>query len=78
MIENNVMNLFFVLLSIFGTVLFLMGKWKMSSLLLVNIIVVDVNLLGMMYFWNIGLSTVSIVNLLISLGLAVDACVHVM
>ena len=35
------------------------------------------DLLGMMYFWNIGVSTVSLVNLLLCLGLAVDACAHI-
>jgi len=54
-----------------------MGSWKLAALTLFGIVVVDIDLLGMMYVWNIGLSNVSIVNLLLSLGLAVDACVHI-
>ena len=30
-----------------------------------------------MYIWDIGLNNVSIVNLLLSIGLAVDACAHI-
>ena len=30
-----------------------------------------------MYFWNIGVSNVSMVNLLLSIGMAVDAVAHV-
>ena len=35
------------------------------------------DLLGVMFFWNIQLNNVSLLNLLICVGLAVDACAHI-
>lgn len=36
-----------------------------------------VNLVGCMYFWGIGINSVSVINLVVALGLAVDYSVHV-
>jgi hypothetical protein len=76
LVRTNLFNLFLVLLSIFLTILVFMGSLRLALLTLAGIMIVDIDLLGMMYLWGIGLSNLSIVNLLLSLGLAVDACVH--
>ena len=41
------------------------------------VIFINLDLLGVMYFWNITVSAVSFVCILMSTGLSVDYCVHI-
>lgn len=42
-----------------------------------NVILVIVNMMGIMYIWNIPLNAVSCVNLIVSIGIAVEFCSHI-
>ena len=41
------------------------------------VFLIDLNLLGVMYWWGVSVSCVSFVTLVMSVGLSVDYCVHV-
>jgi len=41
------------------------------------VLMIDLNLLGIMYFWGVNVSSVSFVCLVMSVGLSVDYCVHI-
>jgi hypothetical protein len=56
--------------------LFLGNVW-LALIVLANIVLIDMELLAVMYVWNINLTNVSIILLLLSIGLAVDSCAHI-
>lgn len=43
----------------------------------VNAIMVVLNMMGVMYIWNIPLNAVSCVNLIVSIGISVEFCSHI-
>ncbi|KAJ8719577.1 hypothetical protein PYW08_011752 [Mythimna loreyi] len=44
---------------------------------MINVILVVVNMMGVMYIWNIPLNAVSCVNLIVSIGISVEFCSHI-
>ncbi|KAL4714887.1 hypothetical protein ACJJTC_012559 [Scirpophaga incertulas] len=64
-------------LSIFIVTYFLMGFDLFSALVVViTITMIVVNLGGLMYWWGISLNAVSLVNLVMAVGIAVEFCSH--
>jgi len=41
------------------------------------VLMIDLDLMGIMYFWGVNISSVSFVTLVMSVGLSVDYCVHI-
>lgn len=65
------------LIAIFIVTFLLMGFDVFSSLVVViTIAMIIVNLGGLMYFWNISLNAVSLVNLVMAVGISVEFCSH--
>merc|ERR1712066_604883 len=55
----------------------LMGFDLVSSIInLIIIILIIVNLGGLMYWWDVGLNAVSLVNLVMAVGISVEFCSH--
>jgi len=64
-------------LSIFVVTFILMGFDVHSALVVViTITMIVVNLGGLMYYWNISLNAVSLVNLVMAVGISVEFCSH--
>lgn len=57
------------------TLLFLFSV-KLAALVLVIIALIDINLLGMLSLWGEHLNAVTIVNVVMSIGIAVDYAAH--
>ncbi|XP_012286776.1 Niemann-Pick C1 protein isoform X2 [Orussus abietinus] len=65
------------LLAIFVVTFLLMGLDIFSSLVVViTITMIVVNIGGLMYWWHITLNAVSLVNLVMAVGIAVEFCSH--
>lgn len=65
-------------LSIFIVTFLLMGFDLFSALVVVvTITMIVVNLGGLMYWWGISLNAVSLVNLVMAVGIAVEFCSHI-
>lgn len=65
------------ILSIFIVTFILMGFDIHSALVVViTITMIVVNLGGLMYYWNISLNAVSLVNLVMAIGISVEFCSH--
>ncbi|BEJ13785.1 hypothetical protein CspHIS471_0309590 [Cutaneotrichosporon sp. HIS471] len=63
-----------------GTVLVissvLLGSWRTGLVVTGTCILAVLNVMGVMGFWHISLNAISLVNLVISLGIAVEFCSH--
>eukprot|EP00092_Neocalanus_flemingeri_P034693 GFUD01037748.1.p1 GENE.GFUD01037748.1~~GFUD01037748.1.p1 ORF type:complete len:796 (-),score=140.04 GFUD01037748.1:17-2356(-) len=66
------------LATIFVVTFLLMGMDLLSaSIILLLIILILVNLGALMYWWNITLNAVSLVNLVMAVGISVEFCSHI-
>lgn len=74
---DTIKSLGISLLAIFVVTFILMGLDIFSSIVVViTITMILVNLFGMMYWWHITLNAVSLVNLVMAVGIAVEFCSH--
>lgn len=71
------MLLGFALCVIFITSSFLLGSFRTSAVLCLTVALILTNVLGAMVVLGISLNAVSLVNLVIIVGLAVEFCAHV-
>jgi Niemann-Pick C1 protein len=58
------------------TLLLLQDPW-MSVLITGSVAMVEANLLGLMYLWDISLNAISVVNLVMCIGIAVEFHTHI-
>lgn len=77
-VENTWKNLLITLSAIFVVTLLLMGfNIVIAICVCLTIALIVVDLMGMMYFWNIPLNAVSLVNLVMATGISVEFCSHI-
>uniref|UniRef100_A0A1B6E9U7 SSD domain-containing protein n=1 Tax=Clastoptera arizonana TaxID=38151 RepID=A0A1B6E9U7_9HEMI len=75
---DTLKNLGLSLLAIFLATFFLMGLDIIASFIVViTIIMIVVDIGGLMYFWNVTLNAVSLVNLVMAIGISVEFCSHI-
>jgi Niemann-Pick C1 protein len=55
----------------------MLGSWKTGSIVTGVVALTVVSVMGIMAVWNISLNAISLVNLVISLGIAVEFCAHI-
>lgn len=55
----------------------LLGSWRAGTIVTGVVALIVLNVMGTMGVWNIDLNGVSLVNLVISLGIAVEFCAHI-
>lgn len=65
------------LAAVFVVTLFLLGNVYCSLLICVVVFMIEMNVLSVMYLWNISLNAVSVVNLVMAIGISVEFCVHI-
>ena len=65
------------LASILAVSSFLLGSWRTGMLITTAVSLTLITIMGVMATWGIMLNAISLVNLVISLGIAVEFCVHV-
>ncbi|XP_050343987.1 NPC intracellular cholesterol transporter 1 homolog 1b-like [Nymphalis io] len=68
----------FSLLGVLVINLFVTGfNFLITFALVVTVVMVIVEMMGIMYIWNIPLNAVSCINLIVSIGIAVEFCSHI-
>uniref|UniRef100_A0A834R974 Niemann-Pick C1 protein n=1 Tax=Sarcoptes scabiei TaxID=52283 RepID=A0A834R974_SARSC len=76
--RDSALHISFALLSIwFVTFLFLSFQLITSLVVVLTIISIVIDLLGLMYIWNVPLNAISLVNLVMSVGISVEFCSHI-
>jgi len=70
-------SLFLSIFTIFVVVFLFLGlDFYSASIVALTIIMIIVNLMGLMYWWDISLNAVSLVNLVVGVGISVEFCSH--
>ena len=55
----------------------LLGSWRSGGIVTAIVALTVINVMGVMAVWGINLNAISLVNLVISLGIAVEFCAHI-
>ncbi|XP_063873774.1 NPC intracellular cholesterol transporter 1-like isoform X1 [Scylla paramamosain] len=63
--------------SVFAVTLLLTFDLTSSLVILATISMITADMMGFMYWWNISLNAVSLVNLVMAIGISVEFCSHV-
>ncbi|CAM9018621.1 unnamed protein product [Wickerhamomyces anomalus] len=79
---SSIIKLTFTLISVALAIIFLnstllLGSVRSSLVLLLTVTMILINIGGAMSLWSISLNAVSLVNLVICIGLAVEFCAHI-
>ncbi|ORX37840.1 vacuolar membrane protein [Kockovaella imperatae] len=64
-------------IAIFAITSVLLGSWRTGAVVTAVCALAVLDVMGIMGFWHISLNAISLVNLVISLGIAVEFCSHV-
>ncbi|XP_066912846.1 NPC intracellular cholesterol transporter 1-like [Clytia hemisphaerica] len=63
---------------VFAVTFLLMGfNFGLAFCIIVTVAMIVVDLMGLMYLWNISLNAVSLVNLMMAIGISVEFCAHI-
>lgn len=74
---DTIQSMGYSVLAIFIVTFVLMGfDIHSSTVVIITITMIVINLGGLMYFWNISLNAVSLVNLVMAVGISVEFCSH--
>lgn len=77
-VGNTAMNLSICMVAIFVVTFVLLGFDLTSAVLafiVISMIIIDI--MGMMWMWNIDLNALSLVNLVMAIGISVEFCSHI-
>merc|ERR1712002_874551 len=75
--EDTLSSLAISLATIFVVTFLLLGMdIRSAGIILLCIVLILINLMGMMYWWDITLNAVSLVNLVMAVGISVEFCSH--
>mgnify|MGYP000859371199 CR=1 FL=1 len=72
-----IQNVVLALVSVGIVIFFVTGNLHITAMILTCVILVDLFLFGLLNFWNVTMNTITIVNIVIAIGLAVDYSAHI-
>jgi len=70
-------NLGLAIAAVFVIVLLILAELRTTLLVMLCVLLTDVSILGVMQMWGLTIDSVSVVNLVLAIGLAVDYSAHV-
>jgi len=65
------------LAAVFLVTLITLGNLTMSLIIISIVCMIQIDLIGMMYLWDINFNALSVVNLVMAIGISVEFCVHI-
>lgn len=75
--REAVMNVVLALVAVFIVLMLVTANFTVTLFILLCVILVDFFLLSLLHFWDITLNSVTVVNNVIAIGLAVDYSAHI-
>ncbi|CAF3737766.1 unnamed protein product [Rotaria sp. Silwood1] len=76
--RNLIVNLLLSFTAVFIVTCILLGfDFHTSFLILLCVFMIIIDIFGVMFLWNIELNAVSVVNIVMSVGIAVEFCAHI-
>jgi len=77
-VEDTWKDLLICLAGVFSVTFLLMGfNLGLALCIIITVAMIVVDLMGLMYLWNINLNAVSLVNLVMAIGISVEFCAHI-
>ncbi|CAM9121063.1 unnamed protein product [Ectocarpus fasciculatus] len=77
-IYNELLSSFgLALLAVLALSLFVLGKVTVVFLVCLTLVLIDVELLGFVYHWNLDVNSITVIELIMAVGLVVDYMVHI-
>ncbi|CAC5359870.1 unnamed protein product [Mytilus coruscus] len=77
-VHDTIFNIALCMIAIFVVTFILIGFDFFSAIMIVLVVsMIVIDICGMMYFWDITLNAVSLVNLVMAVGIAVEFCAHI-
>ena len=70
-------NLALALVAVFVITSVIIASVHASLMVVLCVVMVDVDILGLMYMWGLTIDSVTIINLVLAVGLAVDYSAHI-
>ncbi|ESN97392.1 hypothetical protein HELRODRAFT_102116 [Helobdella robusta] len=76
--KNAIMNIATSILAVFIVTFILLGfDLFISIIVMITVSMTTISLFGLMYFWNIDLNALSLVNMVMCVGISVEFCSHI-
>jgi Niemann-Pick C1 protein len=75
--RETALNVILALVSVFFVVIIFTASMSITLFVLLCVILVDLFLFGILFFWDITLNSVTVINIVIAIGLAVDYSAHI-
>eukprot|EP00045_Choanoeca_perplexa_P017392 m.252050 g.252050 ORF g.252050 m.252050 type:complete len:932 (-) comp17525_c0_seq6:1882-4677(-) len=75
--QETIRNIIIAGIAVAVVTLILLANIAASAIVLLMLTMVDINVLGFMYYADVDFNSVSAVNLVIAVGLAIDSSVHI-
>ena len=76
-LEETLLSIGLSICAVFLVVLFVTGSFPVTVLVVLAVALVDVYLMALIYFWDLTLNNIIVVQLVIGLGLSVDYSAHI-
>ena len=76
-VQETVTNLGIALCAVLAITLLLIASVRCSMLVMLCILLVDVDVLGLMWLWGLTINSISIINLVLAVGLSLDYSCHI-
>ena len=76
-LEETILSTSLSIVSVTLVVLFITGSLPVTLLVVLAVLLVDVFLLALIYYWNLTFNNIVVINIVIAIGLAVDYSAHI-
>jgi len=76
-VMEAITNLVLALVAVFTICFVIIADLRAALLVVLCVVMVDIDILGLMYLWGLTIDSVTIINLVLAIGLSVDYSAHV-
>eukprot|EP00325_Prymnesiales_sp_UTEX-LB-985_P009703 CAMPEP_0174694160 /NCGR_PEP_ID=MMETSP1094-20130205/789_1 /TAXON_ID=156173 /ORGANISM="Chrysochromulina brevifilum, Strain UTEX LB 985" /LENGTH=1057 /DNA_ID=CAMNT_0015890313 /DNA_START=102 /DNA_END=3275 /DNA_ORIENTATION=+ len=75
--NEAILNLALALCAVIAITLIIIANFGATVLVALMVVLVDVDILGLLWWWDLSIDSVAVINLVLAIGLALDYAVHI-